>query len=113
MAMTDTNMTGAELISAERLRQMTIKELGGEGWTPEHDDQHKKGEMSDAATCYMFAVTACIYGLIPSITPPSIWPWEDQHWKPSEDPTKNLIKAGALIAAEIDRLIRLKQKDLS
>lgn len=32
------------------------------------------------------------------------WPWERNWWKPSDDPIKDLIKAGALIAAEIDRL---------
>ena len=32
------------------------------------------------------------------------WPWDKKWWKPSDDPIKNLIKAGALIAAEIDRL---------
>jgi hypothetical protein len=32
------------------------------------------------------------------------WPWDQKWWKPSDDPVKNLVKAGALIAAEIDRL---------
>jgi hypothetical protein len=32
------------------------------------------------------------------------WPWNDDDWKPSPDPIRNLVKAGALIAAEIDRL---------
>lgn len=36
------------------------------------------------------------------------WPWERKWWKPSNEPIKNLIKAGALIAAEIDRLQKLK-----
>ena len=36
------------------------------------------------------------------------WPFEDAAWKPSHDPVKNLVKAGALIAAEIDRLQRQK-----
>ncbi len=32
------------------------------------------------------------------------WPWFDG-WKPDlSDPIRNLVKAGALIAAEIDRL---------
>ena len=35
------------------------------------------------------------------------WPWDMKWWKPSdEDPIRNLVKAGALIAAEIDRLQR-------
>lgn len=32
------------------------------------------------------------------------WPWSLNWWKPSSDPIKDLVKAGALIAAEIDRL---------
>jgi hypothetical protein len=36
-----------------------------------------------------------------------VWPWEQPDWwKPSDNPIRNLEKAGALIAAEIDRLIR-------
>ena len=38
------------------------------------------------------------------------WPWGSEYWKPSEDPVRNLVKAGALIAAEIDRLNRAKAK---
>ena len=33
----------------------------------------------------------------------SDWPWPPEFWKPSDDPVRNLVKAGALIAAEIDR----------
>ena len=43
--------------------------------------------------------------------PPIDWPWEDNAWKPSGDPVWNLVKAGALIAAEIDRLARAKAKE--
>jgi hypothetical protein len=39
---------------------------------------------------------------------PSSWPWDYDWWKPSDDPIRNLTKAGALIAAEIDRLNRLR-----
>jgi hypothetical protein len=35
-----------------------------------------------------------------------LWPWDPSWWKPSPDPIRNLVKAGALIAAEIDRLQR-------
>lgn len=37
---------------------------------------------------------------------PREWPWDASWWKPSPDPIANLVKAGALIAAEIDRLQR-------
>jgi hypothetical protein len=40
-----------------------------------------------------------------------MWPWDNKYWKPSEDKVRNLVKAGALIAAEIDRLQRLNNTD--
>ncbi len=36
------------------------------------------------------------------------WPWDEEWWKPDNDAVRNLAKAGALIAAEIDRLQRLQ-----
>lgn len=39
------------------------------------------------------------------------WPWEDAAWKPVDDPIRNLVKAGALIAAEIDRLLRAQDAE--
>ncbi len=86
---------GAGLIAAERQRQ-----IDAENWTPEHDDTHTIGELVDAAVCYLR------HGLdaeMPVVWP---WPWTEDWWKPSDDPIKNLVRAGALIAAEIDRLTR-------
>jgi hypothetical protein len=37
------------------------------------------------------------------------WPWDEKWWKPSTNPIRNLVKAGALIAAEIDRLQRVTE----
>lgn len=92
-------MTGVELIAVERQRQIAV-----EGWTPEHDDTHAQHEMALAAFCYLghIAVTDALN--IPTL----FWPWEQAWWKPSDDPIRNLVKAGALIAAEIDRLTRLR-----
>jgi hypothetical protein len=86
-------MTGIELITAERKRQ--IEE---EGWTQEHDAQiNKRYDLSKAAICY---ADPC---LTPTSRPPFGWPWSSQWWKP-KDQIRNLTRAGALIAAEIDRL---------
>lgn len=91
---------GAELIMLERLRQIEV-----EGWTPEHDDQHSDGEMALAAACYILAnVDGKGAGM------PSRWPWDAEWWKP-KDQLSNLIRAGALIAAEIDRLQRAEAND--
>lgn len=97
----DTKMTtGAELIAAERQRQIEV-----EGWTPGHDASHLNGDLARAALCYAVA------GMPGYDTPASRkdgpmggWPWNEEWWKPSDDPIRNLVKAGALIAAEIDRL---------
>lgn len=93
---------GANLIAAERLRQLTQ-----EGWTPAHDDQHTRAELSGAAACYAIAANE-LASPRPYLNPPniSLWPWEMKWWKPGNDPVRCLVKAGALIAAEIDRLKR-------
>lgn len=96
-------MTGAERIAAERQRQ-----VDAEGWTPEHDDEHVAGELAIAASCY---AAEAHYGRTHShmnVAPIGArgWPWDPMWWKPTGDPVRDLVKAGALIAAEIDRLQR-------
>lgn len=93
--------TGTKLIADERDRQ-----IEKEGWTAAHDDTtgHQNGEMIDAALSYIRA--AINYDHPAMRNPPKEWPWERQWWKPAPTPLRNLVKAGALIAAEIDRLIR-------
>lgn len=89
--------TGIQVISAERARHTSA-----EGWTAEHDQQHGRGELLDAGLSYLHA--AINVGHPSSAKPPQAWPWGPQWWKPSDDPIRNLAKAGSLIAAEIDRL---------
>lgn len=102
---------GTVLISQERARQVVR-----EGWTPEHDDEHAKAELATAGVGYaMFAVEQLVLATLdeelPEVAydrPPAEmeWPWHPDWWKPSTDPVRNLVKAGALIAAEIDRIQR-------
>jgi len=109
-------MNGIESIAAERQRQ-----IEKEGWTSNHDDTHTAGELATAAACYASPAllfikeeraTATIYR--------DPWPWDDEWDKrphvgnslianrgANDDARrKMLVKAGALIAAEIDRLDR-------
>lgn len=92
---------GVRLIAAERQRQITQ-----ERWTPDHDDQHADGALVVAARTYIEAALNLneVHG-VEYETPSYDWPtgWA---WKPSDNPVRNLVKAGALIAAEIDRLQR-------
>jgi hypothetical protein len=99
-------MTGVELIAAERQRQIEV-----EGWTPEHDDRHDGQEIATAAAAYLLEGVArqghwANHPHHEAGNPPRLWPWHSGWWKPSPDPIRNLEKAGALIAAEIDRLQR-------
>lgn len=82
-----------------------------EGWTPEHDDQHKIAQLPKAAMCYVSYAKNLILGNGPHVGPmiEGLWPWDWKWWKPSDDPIRDLVKAGALIAAEIDRLQRMNR----
>lgn len=99
-------ITGVDLIATERARQMCV-----EGWTPAHDAQHHLGEMVSAAMCYSLCASFQTRKQdVPRDLIFARWPWEWSWWKPSDDPIRNLEKAGALIAAEIDRLQNERSK---
>lgn len=90
-------------VTAERRRQIEV-----EGWTPEHDDEHASDEI---------AAYACLYAM-----PPAARDWDATSsgygatfgvaMLPSGwgcklgDRRRELVKAGALILAEIERLDR-------
>lgn len=88
-------MNGAQLIADERLAHVQR-----DGWTSSHDDAHIDHELLWAAQCYIIEV------LDPGAAPHTgFWP-ENWVWQPEEDAIHNLVKAGSLIAAEIDRIKR-------
>ncbi len=115
---------GARRIAEERSRQ-----IGSEGWTPEHDDEHSDNSLVWAALCYA-AAPERVYrrsedhrgGATFSEAWPHSWAeeWDKRPRKTDDEgdetdelatPTREerirlLEKAGALIAAEIDREIR-------
>lgn len=96
-------MSVIDEIAAERRRQ-----IEAEGWTPEHDDEHDRDHaLPRAAACYAIAGTAAGNGpfwITHLQVPQQVWPyrWE---WKPY-DRRRNLVRAAALIVAEIERLDR-------
>lgn len=89
-------------VVVERERQQSV-----EGWTPEHDDQHKDGEIAGAAACY--ALTSITHWAR-QVTIARMWPWASEWWKP-KNPRYDLVRAGALILAEIERLDRIAAID--
>jgi len=117
--------TGAERITAERKRQIL-----SEGWTAEHDDEHTDSSLALAAICYaaperMYVKRHSLNGVVFTDPWPVSWTHEwDKRFRYGErrgnsgnilphpdsysrDERLDLLtKAGALIAAEIDRLLR-------
>jgi hypothetical protein len=103
-------MTGIDIIAKERKRQ-----IEKEGFDAKHDSHHLDEELADAAASYAMSpmTRESITSLVSSCEElgiPPTWPFDNQWWKPSDDRIKELAKAGALIAAEIDRLLALKEK---
>lgn len=96
-------MTGIKRIAAERQRQIDRK-----GYDAVHDDEHTEGQIADAAVAYLQSDT------FP-------WPWDGEpkvagitwDFEPEQIPQRirELEKAGALAAAEIDRLLRMEAHD--
>lgn len=75
------------------------RQIDAEGWTPAHDDEHDECEMALAAIVY----TESAVGYHPSC--PDTWPWSPKWFKPTT-PRRDLVKAAALVIAEIERLDR-------
>ncbi|MFG9200326.1 hypothetical protein ACEPX9_09440 [Pseudomonas aeruginosa] len=91
-------------VQAERRRQITA-----EGWTPEHDDEHSHGQIARAAACYALAGSSAPNDGTAALLVSLAWPWDQQWWKPTSA-RRDLIKAGALILAEIERLDRAAER---
>lgn len=94
---------GARDIAAERARQ-----LRAEGWAPEHDDLHTRGQLAAAAACYAWPGRALIAVHVRGMSAAlPAWPWDATHDRREVyDRRRALVVAGALLAAEIDRLDR-------
>lgn len=88
------NQAASDVVQ-ERERQKMV-----EGFTTEHDDIYTNAELASAAICYANTFH------IPTVAGYR-WPWLARWWKPTNY-RRNLVKAGALIIAEIERLDRFK-----
>lgn len=89
----DPGLTVIDEISLERERQIIE-----EGWTPSHDDEHFRRELAKAAAAYCLADVDSHHGA------DQVWPF-DGNWRPKSH-RENLIRAGALIVAELERIDR-------
>jgi len=98
-------MTSAiKMIEQERKRQKRVHR-----WSKRHDDSHDRGELAMAAAAY--AMPRSERGGAGTDHPPPIWPWQEDYWRPKRnDRIRELVKAGALLVAEIERLKRAETK---
>jgi hypothetical protein len=98
-------MNAIELI-ADKMR--TNREH--KGYTADHDDTHRQGVLSAAGACYLECATMqlALGDFELAKEHPDTWPFEPEAWKPNDDALRNLVHAGALIGAEIDRLLRAR-----
>lgn len=90
----------------ERAEQVTR-----EGFDVAHDDAHRPGELVGAATAYALAANDELSnrGLGGFFRQPSrVWPWDLKWFKPKNARTA-MVKAAALLIAEIERMDRAAQ----
>ena len=95
-----------EILKERRRQREDLK------WTLEHDDAHTNGELSRAAACYAVSeeMRGGWRGLLVNSTPGQfmrVWPWQGG-FKP-KGRRRDLVRAGALIVAEIARLDRMSK----
>lgn len=93
-------MNGVESIAAERARQ-----IAEEGFDTGNDAGYVKEELIRAAICYLL-VRSRLSGVALSLGSTMfqhLWPFGREWWKPKSK-REDLIRAGALIAAELDRM---------
>lgn len=102
-------LKGTNDVYKERLRQIEI------GYGTDNDDSYIGGELAAAGGCYAFHAAVVLHeGTPPSYgdNPPGWWPFNASSWKP-ETARENLIKAAALIIAEIDKIDRKEAEALT
>lgn len=92
----------AQDVLSERQRQ-----IASEGYSTESDDNYIYGDLAAAAGSY--ALHAHDVDKAKRSFAPVWWPWTRDSWKPTT-PRNDLVKAGALILAEIERIDRAADK---
>jgi hypothetical protein len=92
------NTKAAKDVLVERQRQVT-----DEGWSFKHDDYHADGALSAAAACYLLhgnSRNPFKQDWFP------FWPWDNGYIQKPKSTRRNLVRAGAMILAEIERIDR-------
>ena len=101
-------LQGLQILTSPAVRDVIrerIEQLDKHCHTPEHDAGHVEGELAQAAACYALQPQLLRWFQDNDVY---LWPFEQASWKPSTR-RRDLVKAAALILAEIDRLDSLEQ----
>lgn len=84
----------------------------GEHMSAAHDDAHYPGDLAKASAAYALeaarklgVIEDGVYEPRERGAEPHFWPWESVWWKP-KDPRRDLVRAAALLLAEIERIDR-------
>ena len=93
-------MNGAELITGERERQIADR-----GYSADHDSRHHDGELAAAAAAYALPLRLRNTMPLARDLHEIIWPPGWDFRSRADSRIRDLVKAGALCAAEIDRLL--------
>ncbi|WP_228273087.1 hypothetical protein [Acinetobacter radioresistens] len=89
------------------------RQINQEFYSTKNDDEYKQNELLRAAVCYAENVVRRGWVFDSSFGPdvyqeeevPDLWPWDLDFWKP-KNPRRDLVRAAALIIAEIERIDR-------
>lgn len=90
------------LVTQERTRQALPVAVGGEGHDADHDDTHDGGELAEAAAAYATSREVIRQEAWPFFGPTPLMP----NYGDDDGRVSDLVRAGALILAELDRLNR-------
>lgn len=103
-------------VLAERQRQIDVEQ-----WNHEHDDGHRCNELARAAAAYAYvagltqtekdAHKNAIFGQHTGFHSlvSEIWPWA-AHWFKPKSEREDLVRASALIIADIERIDRSEER---
>lgn len=101
------NLTqAAHDVLQERVRQVH------KGCTFESDDEYDAGQLARAGATYAAHAASEVMNAqqFPNAEAPTLWPWPAAFFKPT-DTRRSLVKAAALLLAEIERLDRQKARE--
>lgn len=103
----------AEAIAGELLAERQ-RQMSEEGWSLKHDETHAPAELAAAGAAYAASAAAGVLVFPKTMWSATefrrwiverLWPWFADGFKP-KDPRRDLVRAGALIIAAIERLDR-------